>query len=82
VKTTNYEVPHYAIFSTLLLGYFLLLRPRLSSSLCSQTPSIYFLPLINVGNEDSHPYKTPGKITLLYIFIFTFLESRRKYKRC
>jgi len=42
VKCTNYEVPHYAVFSSLLL-----LSPSyvqiFSSALCSQTPSVYVL---------------------------------------
>jgi hypothetical protein len=36
---------------------------------------------INVRDKVSHPYKTTGKIKILYILIFTFLDSRRENKR-
>jgi hypothetical protein len=30
---------------------------------------------LNVSDHVSHPYNTKGKITVLYIFIFIFLDS-------
>jgi hypothetical protein len=36
---------------------------------------------LNVRNQVSHPYKTTGKIMVLYILTFTFLDSRREDKR-
>jgi len=36
--------------------------------------------LFNVGQHDSHPYKTIGKIIALYILIFIFYESKLKDK--
>jgi hypothetical protein len=33
-----------------------------------------------VMDQVSHPYKTTGRITVLYILTFTFLDSRRDDK--
>jgi Na+-translocating ferredoxin:NAD+ oxidoreductase RnfD subunit len=41
-------------------------------SLCS-----YF----TVRDQVSHPYKTTGRVVVLYILAFTFLDSRREDKR-
>jgi hypothetical protein len=35
---------------------------------------------LNVRDQVSHPYRTTGKIIVLYIQIFTFLHSKRDYK--
>jgi hypothetical protein len=44
----------------------------------SQTPSPSSL---SVRDQVSHPYKTTGRIMVLYILTFTFLGSRRDDKR-
>jgi hypothetical protein len=36
---------------------------------------------INVRDNVSHPYRTTGKIIVLYILTFTFFDSRREDKR-
>jgi hypothetical protein len=34
-----------------------------------------------VRNQLSHPYKTTGRIMVLYIITFTFLDNRREDRR-
>ena len=42
--------------------------------------TLSFLSSRSVNNQVSHPYKTTGKITILYIFIFKFLDSNLEDK--
>jgi hypothetical protein len=70
----------------LLIVYFL--QPRTSSLL---GPNILFSILfwntfslcssINIRDQMSHPYRTTGKIIVLYVPIFMFLVSRGEDKR-
>jgi hypothetical protein len=66
---TNCEASHYAIFSS--LRYFVSLGPNMLFSFCSQS---MFLP--RVRDQVPRPYKATGKITDLYILIFTFLGRK------
>jgi len=52
-----------------LLGPNILLSTQFSNPL-----SLY--SSLNVSNQVSHPYKTTGKITVLYVLIFIFLEGK------
>jgi len=38
--------------------------------------SLGFCSSVNVRDQVSHPYITAGEIIVLYIIIFTFLDSR------
>jgi hypothetical protein len=72
-KSTNYEVPQSPITSSLFsLSIFL-------STLFSKTLSLYSSR--NVSDRVLHPYTTTGKIIVLYILLFMFLDSRREDKR-
>jgi hypothetical protein len=65
-----------------------------SSSLCSFSPAFcHFIPLWSkyssqhrvlkhphVRDQVAPPYKTTGKIIILYFLIFMFLDSRREDK--
>jgi hypothetical protein len=50
-------------------------------TLFSKTLSRPTCSSLNVRNQVSHPYKTAGKITFLYILIFMFFGSRWEEKR-
>jgi hypothetical protein len=59
--------------------YFSLVGPNiLLSILFSNALNLCFS--LNITNQVSNPYKTIGKVIVLYILIFTFLVSRREGK--
>jgi len=64
---------HFHVTSS-LLGPNILLNTIFSNILS-------FLSSLNVSDQVSHPYKTTGKITVLYILIFKFLDSNLEDKR-
>jgi hypothetical protein len=50
-----------------------------SSVPCSQTPSVLCSSL-SVRDQVSRPYRTTGKIIVLYILIFVFRQQTRRQK--
>jgi fucose permease len=75
----------YKLWSTSLCSF---LQPRITSSLFGPNILLYTLfsnslslcSFLNVTDQVSHPYKTIGKIIVLYIIIFTFLEADARKK--
>jgi hypothetical protein len=60
--------------------YMFLLGPHiLLSTLFSKTLSLY--SSFSVSDQVSHPYKTTGKIIVLYILTFTLQDSKLEDKR-
>jgi hypothetical protein len=49
------------------------------STLFSNTFSLF--SSLNVRDRVSHPYKTTGNFTILYILIFIFLDCKMEHKR-
>jgi hypothetical protein len=57
-----------------------LLGPNIPlSTLFSNTLNLY--TFLHVRDKVSHPYKTTGKITVLFLLVLTFLDSRLEDKR-
>jgi hypothetical protein len=73
MKLPIVQLPPFSCYSILFVPN-ILLRTLFSNTfrLCSS---------LNVSDQVSHPYKNTGRIMVLYILTFTFLDSTRKDKR-
>jgi hypothetical protein len=83
---SNYTWQRVQITKLLVMQFFPLSRHLISlrskiflSTLFSNTLSLW--PSLNVRDLVSHPYRTTGKIIVLYILIYNFFDSRREDRR-
>jgi hypothetical protein len=78
VRSRDHSAPHYVIFSisvtSSLLGQNILLNTPVSNTLSPRSS-------LDVCDQVSHPYRTTRKITVLYILIFKFSDSKLEDKR-
>jgi phosphate starvation-inducible membrane PsiE len=75
MESTNYELLIMQLspaFCHLILLRYDILFSILFSNTLNLCSSLY------LRDQVSHPYKTTGKMTVLYILIFTFLASRQE----
>jgi hypothetical protein len=79
-RVQNHEAVRYAVFSILLSPHLSSVQTS-SSAPCFQTPP-HLSSSLKVRDQVSHPYRTTGKIIVLYILIFKFSTATEKTKGC
>jgi len=67
--STGRKAPHYVIIFNSLLPHPSHAQ-RSFSAPCSQTSSTYLCSSLNLRHQVSQPYKTTGKIIVLYMLMF------------
>jgi hypothetical protein len=78
VRNTDHSAPHYVIFS--IPRHLVPLSPKYSPQ-HSIFKHLSLRSALYVFDQVSHPYRTTGKITVLYIISFKFLFSKLEDKR-
>jgi hypothetical protein len=80
LTSKRYEAPHYASFHFNPLRSRYAHRPVLVQSE-SFFPQSTLSSSLNVRHQVSHQYKTTGRILVLYILTFMFVENSREYRK-
>jgi hypothetical protein len=78
LKSKSREALYYAVFEPPIVPSFFIIKPLLSTLLSNTFDLCSYL---NARDQVSNPYKTKGKIIILYIPIVTFQDSIREEKR-
>ena len=78
VRSTHNQAPHFVVFlhspvTSSLLGPNILLSTLFSNTLSLRS-------FLNMSDQVLHPYKTTGKIVVLYTVIFKFLDCKLEEK--
>jgi len=73
--SANHLAPRYTVSSITLS----LLGSNILNTMFSN--ALGFLSYRNVSDQVSHPYKTTGRIIVLYVLIFKFLDSNLEDKK-